>query len=51
MTPQTTKHKWTGQQAGGHPADASSYEWVCYCSECGVEQNDDNENEDCHVEN
>lgn len=32
------QHQWTGQQAGGNPADASSYEWVEYCALCGVER-------------
>jgi len=30
-------HQWTGKQAGGDPADAGSYEWVRYCSVCGME--------------
>lgn len=30
-------HKWTGQRAGGDPADGSSYEWVRYCDVCGME--------------
>lgn len=34
-------HQWVGQRAGGDPADASSSEWVKYCSACGMEYNDD----------
>lgn len=30
-------HNWTGQQMGGSPVEATSAEWVCYCSECGCE--------------
>lgn len=30
-------HKWVGQQQGGSPAEAGSYEWVRYCSVCGME--------------
>ena len=32
-----TEHKWTGCQMGGSPANAESYEWICYCSVCGME--------------
>jgi hypothetical protein len=42
MTTKTAKHRWVGQQAGGRPDDASSYEWVRYCDVCGVERNEDN---------
>lgn len=41
------KHKWKGQQLGGNPANESSYEWVCYCDECGAERTDDNVDEEC----
>jgi rubrerythrin len=41
------KHRWKGQQQGGNPAEIESYEWVCYCDNCGVEMDDDNEDEDC----
>lgn len=41
------KHEWKGQQQGGDPADAGSYEWVCYCDNCGIEMDDDNEHSDC----
>lgn len=30
-------HKWVGQKMGGNPACAESYEWVRYCSMCGME--------------
>ncbi len=30
-------HKWVGQRVGGDPANAGSYEWVRYCSVCGIE--------------
>jgi len=30
-------HKWVGRRQGGDPADAGSYEWVRYCSVCGME--------------
>jgi hypothetical protein len=33
----TTKHTWVFQRAGGNPANAESYEWVRYCSVCGME--------------
>lgn len=41
------KHAWRGQQSGGDPTDAGSREWVCYCSNCGVEWDDDNVDEEC----
>jgi hypothetical protein len=50
MTTKTAKHRWVGQQAGGRPDDASSYEWVCYCDVCGVERNEDNEDGECDAE-
>jgi hypothetical protein len=31
------KHQWVGQQMGGPPDAAESYEWVCYCKACGIE--------------
>lgn len=31
------QHEWTGRQRGGHPADASSTEWVKFCKLCGIE--------------
>ena len=30
-------HVWTGQQMGGPPDVADSYEWVEYCEKCGLE--------------
>ena len=30
-------HKWTGLQQGGNPAETGTYEWVRYCSVCGME--------------
>lgn len=30
-------HAWIGRQMGGSPVDASSYEWVRYCQNCGIE--------------
>lgn len=30
-------HKWVGAQQGGHPAEASSCEWIRYCEVCGME--------------
>jgi hypothetical protein len=50
MTTKTAKHRWVGQQAGGKPGDASSYEWVCYCDVCGVERNEDNDDGECNAE-
>jgi hypothetical protein len=44
------KHKWKGQQQGGDPADVGSYEWVCYCDNCGAESDDDNEDGECPFE-
>lgn len=41
------KHRWTGQRAGGHPADAGSYEWVASCARCGAEADGDNDHELC----
>jgi hypothetical protein len=41
------KHEWKGQQSGGNPAEIESYEWICYCDNCGVEMDDDNKDEDC----
>ena len=32
---------WKGQQQGGDPADAGSYEWAAYCDLCGAEKEDD----------
>ena len=43
------KHKWKGQQQGGNPSDIGSYEWICWCDNCGVESDDDNEHEECTV--
>lgn len=34
-------HKWIGKQLGGHPADAESAEWICYCDVCGIEKTDE----------
>lgn len=31
------EHKWTGMQLGGRPDEATSYEWIRYCSVCGME--------------
>lgn len=31
------EHKWVGQRVGGDPTEAASYEWVRYCSICGME--------------
>ena len=32
-----SEHKWGGMQSGGSPAEASSYEWVRFCTICGIE--------------
>lgn len=41
------KHTWEGHCVGGPPDDASSYEFVVVCTECGAEQNEDNKEEEC----
>lgn len=32
-----TKHEWKSQRQGGNPANAESYEWVTFCTKCGIE--------------
>lgn len=35
--PQSGDHDWVTQRQGGNPANIESYEWVTYCSLCGME--------------
>jgi len=35
--PEALAHQWTGCQQGGNPTEAGSYEWIRYCSVCGME--------------
>ncbi len=35
--PALRSHKWTGCQQGGSPSEVGTYEWVRYCSVCGME--------------
>lgn len=42
-----TAHQWKTQRQGGHPADATSYERVCFCEVCGLELTEDNQDSEC----
>lgn len=41
------RHAWKSQRSGGAPDMAESYEWVTYCTQCGAELDDDNEDSIC----
>jgi hypothetical protein len=43
------KHEWKAQQQGGDPTEIESYEWICYCDNCGVERDDDNKDAECET--